>query len=137
VRTGPAPFFSLAGPAAEETDQFGNPEDRARDLETIRLEYLECKKTGRLPGVADPVSHESHNFPNPGTEPDTDPYAVLLKEALEEVDYVDLNLLLNLVLTELRVREADQMKEDILTHSKKLHLIPDPEAPAPPVGEYF
>ncbi len=130
----PAPFFSLAERAPEETDHFGKPEDRARELENIRLEYLECKKTGRLPG---PITHEPLGLPDPESDSDDTPYADMLKTALEEVDYTDLNLLLNLVLTELRTRESDQMKEDILTHSKKLHLTPSPEDYAADLADHF
>lgn len=124
----PFPFFSLAGPAPEETDHFGRPEDRAREAENIRLEYIESKKTGLLPGLSHQISRES---PYPTIKPQAAPYTVLLKNALEEVDYIDLNLLLGLVLTELRTRESEQIKEDILTHSKKLRFDAPPEESAP------
>jgi hypothetical protein len=126
------PFFSTPEPALEETVHFGKPEDRARELENIRLEYTKSRETDRLPRKTDKVSDLASSSPEPEKTPNPASYDALLENALRELDKPDLNHLLNLVLTELRSRESDQIKADVITHSKRLSFkLPLEETPSP------
>ncbi len=50
-----------------------------------------------------------------------------LQGYLKQLNADELDEVLNEVLHEIRSRETEQMKKDVLTHSQKLHLIRRPK----------
>ena len=51
-----------------------------------------------------------------------EPETVRLQGYLKSLDETQLDEVLNEVLEEIRTRETEQMKKDVLTHSQKLRL---------------
>ena len=134
MTTLPYSFFSTTELAPEETVHFGKPEDRVREAENLRQEYTKSKERARLSQLKKSDSYASSVSLEPEKKPEANSYESQLEVALKEVDKTDLNHLLNLVLTELRSRESDQIKKDVLTHSKKLRFKVPPEGFAPSGG---
>ncbi len=90
-------------------------QSRVYDAEKIRQEFIQSQ--GSLPPDAElPASQETPRQAEP------DQTGASIQDYLKSLDQEQLDQVLSEVLTEVRSRESEQMKRDVLTHSQKLRL---------------
>ena len=93
-----------------------NRQSRVYDAEKIRQEFIQSQVPSAPPDCETPTPDEAPQ------QVDTVSSGAALQEYLRSLSQEQLDQVLNEVLTEVRTRESEQMKRDVLTHSQKLRL---------------
>jgi len=90
-------------------------QSRVYDAEKIRQEFI-LSQGSLSPSREMPASHETPLQAEP------EPTGATIQDYLKSLDQEQLDQVLSEVLTEVRSRDSEQMKRDVLTHSQKLRL---------------
>ena len=110
----PPPSPDLGPP--QEDLPLRHRQSRVYDAEKIRREFIKSQVPLAPPDSETPIPDEAPQ------QVDTASSGAALQEYLRSLNQEQLDQVLNEVLTEVRTRESEQMKRDVLTHSQKLRL---------------